>query len=226
MYLTRKGIYKVTPSEELGLRIACEVFEKKSQRLIRHRRPNIYLKSNAELFSDWFEDGLDEYTIQKLGANAHPDLIINNVGFELKSLRANSQIQFNSTIPCGGFKHGNISGECYYAVARYTTERNYGYLEDFTICDGDFFNHNRQQAFAHSNEQETGFGDYGDGVVRHRKMYSFPSPLRSVPGISLISKFDTAIEFNSNLVLDGSIDRRDTRGQVFTFFIYRHAMLP
>lgn len=124
--------------EVQGLQIAVEIFEKKCMQLVRHRNPNIYLKSNAELFSDWFEDGLNDYTIQKLGANAHPDLIVNGVGIELKSLKTNSQIQFNSTIPCGGFRHGNISGECYYAVARYTTERNYGYLEDFTICDGDF----------------------------------------------------------------------------------------
>jgi hypothetical protein len=113
----------MTPSEEHGLRIAIDIFHKKSQRLVQHRHPNIYLKSNDELFSNWFEDGLEEYDIQKLGANAHPDIIINSVGFELKSLRTNGQIQFNSTIPCGGFKHNDITGECYYAVARYKTER-------------------------------------------------------------------------------------------------------
>ncbi|KZE50080.1 hypothetical protein AV540_14140 [Brevibacillus parabrevis] len=216
----------MTPSEEKGLKIAVEVFEKKCQKLVRHRRPNIYLKSNAELFSDWFEDGLDEYSIQKLGANAHPDLIINGVGFELKSLRANGQIQFNSTIPCGGFRHGEVAGECYYAVARYTTERNYGYLEDFTICDGDFFNHNRERAFAHHNEQETGFGDYGDGVVRHRKMYSFPSPLRTVQGISLISKISNVHELYQTLVFDRQVDRINTVGETFTFYVYRHNLLP
>ncbi|MGG3467340.1 hypothetical protein ABES02_07450 [Neobacillus pocheonensis] len=216
----------MTPSEQQGLKIAVEVFDKKCQKLVRHRRPNIYLKSNAELFSDWFEDGLDEYTIKKLGANAHPDLIINGVGVELKSLRANGQIQFNSTIPCGGFRHGDIEGECYYAIARYTTERNYGYLEDFTICDGDFFNHDRQRAFAHHNEQETGFGDYGDGVCRHRKMYSFPSPLRTVTGISLISKFDNVHELYPHLNFDTQIDRINLRGEIFHFYVYRHNLLP
>lgn len=215
----------MTP-EEQGLRIAVEVFEKKCQKLVRHRRPNIYLKSNKELFSNWFEDGLDEYDIQKLGANAHPDLIINGVGMELKSLQGNGHIQFNSTIPCGGFQHGNIAGECYYAVARYTTEREYGYLEDFTICDGDFFNHNREMAFAHHNEQETGFGDFENGVIRYRKMYSFPSPLRTVEGISLISKYDYANQFNGNLVLDGHIEREDSNGETFIFYVYRHNLLP
>jgi hypothetical protein len=216
----------LTPGELQGFRIAIEVFENKSLKLIKHRNPNIYLKSNDELFSDWFEDGLEGYTIQKLGANAHPDLIIDNVGFELKSLKTNGQIQFNSTIPCGGFRHGELAGECYYAIARYTTERNYGYLKDFTICDGDFFNHNREQAFAHQNEQETGFGDYGDGVCRHRKMYSFPSPLRQVPGVSFISKFDGAKDINNSLVLERHIDRINTHGEAFRFYVYRHNMLP
>ncbi|HDR8491656.1 TPA: hypothetical protein QC448_002689 [Bacillus cereus] len=211
--------------EVQGLQIAVEIFEKKCMQLVRHRNPNIYLKSNAELFSDWFEDGLNDYTIQKLGANAHPDLIVNGVGIELKSLKTNSQIQFNSTIPCGGFRHGNISGECYYAVARYTTERNYGYLEDFTICDGDFFNHDREKAFSHHNEQVKGFGDFGDGVCRHRKMYSFPSPLRSVRGVSLISKFSNATDYNSNLVLEETVARENTQGEEFIFYVYRHNVL-
>lgn len=216
----------MTDIEELGLRIAVEVFNIKCGQLSRHRNPNIYLKGNDELFSDWFEDGLNSYTIQKLGANAHPDLIVNGLGIELKSLRSNGQIQFNSTIPCGGFRHGNLEGECYYAVARYTTERNYGYLEDFTICDGDFFNHNREWAFSHHNVQDRGFGDYADGVVRHRKMYSFPSPLRTVDGISLISKFDNATNMNENLVLDHYIDRESRHGDTHRFFVYRHRLLP
>lgn len=216
----------MTPNEQQGIKIAAEVFDKKCQQLIRHRRPNIYLKSNAELFSDWFEDGLGDYIIQKLGANAHPDLIVNGVGIELKSLRANGQIQFNSTIPCGGFKHGDISGECYYAVARYTTERNYGYLEDFTICDGDYFNYDREQAFSHHNIQETGFGDYGDGVVRHRKMYSFPSPLRTVTGISLISKFENLEAQYSFLNFNRRIDRLSTTGNTYSFYVYRHNLIP
>lgn len=212
-------------AEQDGLQIVIEIFEKKCSQLLKHRNPNIYLKSNSELFSDWFEDELHNYDILKLGANAHPDLIINGVGIELKSLQGNSQIQFNSTIPCGGFKHDKISGECYYAIARYKTERKYGYLEDFTICDGDFFNHDRQRAFSHLNLQETGFGDYGDGVCRHRKMYSFPSPLRKVTGISLISKFSNVSELSDNIIFNEKTTKIDSQGNVFDFYIYRHKLL-
>jgi len=215
----------LTPNEQHALQIAVEVFEKKCQQLLRHRNPNIYLKGNDELFSDWFEDGLNSYTITKLGANAHPDLIIDGVGIELKSLKTNSQIQFNSTIPCGGFRHGNSEGECYYAVARYTTERNNGYLADFTICDGDFFNHDREKAFSHHNRQETGFGDYADGVCRHRKMYSFPSPIRTVPGISFISKFSNVADYNTKLILEGQVERVSQTGEAFVFYVYRYQSL-
>lgn len=208
-----------------ALNIAIEVFDTKCTDLAKHRNPSIYLEGNKELFSAWFEDGLRPYTVQKLGANAHPDIILDGVGFELKSLKTNSQIQFNSTIPCGGFKHGNITGECFYAIARYTTERTYGYLEDFTICDGDFLNHNREVAFQHQNSQDTGFGDYGDGVCRHRKMYSFPSPIRSVSGISLISKFSNAEELNPNLTFERTISRTNTSGETFDFYVYRHKLL-
>lgn len=223
--ITQERGKKMNSTEEKSLKIIIEIFEKKCLQLIKHRRPNIYLKSNAELFSDWFENELESYTIQKLGANAHPDLVIDGVGVELKSLKTNSQIQFNSTIPCGGFSHRGVSGECYYAVARYTPDRNYGYLEDFTICDGDFFNHDREKAFSHFNEQVIGFGDYGDGVCRHRKMYSFPSPLRLANGISLISKFSNVTDYNKKLVLEKPIERKNIMGQSFKFYVYRYDKL-
>ncbi len=212
-------------SLEKSLTIVTQVFSIKCRQLVRHRNPNIYLKGNKELFSNWFEDGLDRYDITRLGENAHPDLIVDGLGIELKSLKTNGQIQFNSTIPCGGFRHSPYEGECYYAVARYRLDRSYGYLQDFTLCDGDYFNHDREMAFSHVNAQESGFGNYGDGVLRHRKMYSFPSPLRNVPGVSLISKYMNLHELNSDLTLEREITREDVNGDVFTFFVYRHSSI-
>ena len=212
-------------SIEESVSLVTQVFSIKCHQLARHRNPNIFIKDSKELFSPWFESGLEEYHVRKLGANAHPDLIVNGVGIELKSLQGNAHIQFNSTIPCGGFRHKGDSGECYYAIARYTEERNYGYLQDFTICDGDFFNHDREMAFSHENKQEHGFGDFGDGVLRHRKMYSFPSPLRKVQGVSLISKYSDLVEFDNELFLEGHFIREDVNGNEFTFFVYRHTAL-
>lgn len=213
------------------LKIVTDIFDIKCKNLKSRRNPNIFLKGNKELFSEWFKHSLGSYEIKELGANDHPDLIFNanenkiGVGIELKSLKTNGQIQFNSTIPCGGFNHKGYSGECYYAIARYAEDREYGYLEDFTICDGDFFNTNREWAFSHKNDQEKEFGDFSDGVCRYRKMYSFPSPLKDVPGVSIISKFDYISDVNSNLVLDGEIEKIDNIGVTHTFYIYRHKLI-
>lgn len=205
-----------------GIKVAIEIFNAKCRQLERVRHPNIFVKGQKELFSDWFEDGIN-YPIKHLGANDHPDCIIKGVGFELKSLKTNGQIQFNSTIPTGRFDHKGVAGECYYAIARYVEDRSFGQLEDFTICYGDFFNFNREWAFSHMNSQETNFGDYGDGVVRYRKMYSFPSPTKQVPGVSLILDISYAEQIDPNLTLEVAISRKE-KGTNFghTFYVYRH----
>lgn len=216
--------------EQYALETALIIFERSCQKLIKHRNPNIHLTGNAELLSDWFKDGLDEFKIITSGANSHPDYVINGVGFELKSLKTTGQIQFNSTVPCGGFRHssvrhGSLEGECYYVIAKYTEERNYGYLEDYTICDGDFFNFRREWAFSHANHQETGYGNFGDGVCRYRKMYSFPSPQGQVKGISFISKFkDLELEYRF-LEYEERIVKLDQEKAQFPFYVYRYRNL-
>lgn len=208
-----------------GIKIAIEVFDIKCRQLARTRHPNIFVKDSKELFSDWFEDGID-YPIIHLGANDHPDAIIEKVGFELKSKVGNGQIQFNSTIPTGRFKHKGYEGECYYAITRYVKDRNFGQLHDFTICYGDYFNFNHEFAHAHMNSQEKSFGDYGDGVVRYRKMYSFPTPTKDVPGVSLILDIDDAENLNPNLILESVIIRKGKDNQEErTFFVYRHKLI-
>lgn len=213
--------------KELGIKIAVEIFDIKCRQLAKTRYPNIYMQDSKELFSDWFEDGIP-YTIKHLGANDHPDAIIENVGFELKSISSNGQIQFNSTIPTGRFNHKGIVGECYYAIALYKKDRTFGQLHDFTICYGDYFNFDHAFAHSHMNSQEKGFGDYGDGVVRYRKMYQFPTPTKEVPGVSLILDTPDAEQFNSNLVLER--DRYISRiakntGEEHKFFVYRHKLV-
>ncbi|MEF3329674.1 hypothetical protein [Oceanobacillus oncorhynchi] len=223
--MTEDRAHYLLHKEAHAVQIAIDVFHRSCIKLQRHRNPNIYMKGNDELLSDWFTDGLEDLDPSTLGANEHPDYLIRGVGFELKSLRGKGQIQFNSTIPCGGFKHGDLEGECYYVIARYTQERQYGYLADYTIVDGDYFNHNREWAFAHANTQEREFGDYSDGVCRHRKMYSFPSPHREFSGVALISKYNHLNQYNRNLTLEHNINRMDKNGQVHVFYIYRHNFL-
>lgn len=208
-----------------GIKIAIEVFDIKCRQLAKTRYPNIFVQGSKELFSDWFEDGIP-YDITNLGANDHPDAIIQGVGFELKSKTGNGQIQFNSTIPTGRFNHKGNEGECYYAIARYEKDRSFGQLHDFIICYGDFFNFDHEFAHAHMNSQEKNFGDYGDGVVRYRKMYSFPTPTKVVPGVALILDINDAERLNPNLVLERKISRYEKGSDTeHKFFVYRHKLI-
>lgn len=209
--------------KEKGLKIAIEIFDVKARQLAKTRHPNIFVSGQEELFSDWFEDEIP-YKIKKFGKNDHPDAVIEGIGFELKSKTGNGQIQFNSTIPSGRFKHrSGQEGECYYAITRYVKDRNFGQLHDFSIVYGDYFNHNYEWANSHINTQETEFGDYGDGVVRYRKMYSFPSPMKEVSGVSLILDERNAERYNNNLVFDHKISRIDKQTkEKYIFYVYRH----
>lgn len=211
--------------KECGIKTAIEIFNIKCRQLARTRNPNIFVRGQEELFSDWFEDGIP-HEITHFGKNDHPDAIIKGVGFELKSKKGNGQIQFNSTIPTGRFKHREYEGECYYAIARYVEDRNFGQLVDFSICYGDYFNHDHDWAHSHMNVQENNFGNYGDGVVRYRKMYSFPTPTKEVPGVSLILDTPIGEKLDSDIFLEKEIIRIDSETrQEFKFYVYRNNLL-
>ncbi|MBG9783124.1 hypothetical protein [Shouchella lehensis] len=207
-----------------GIQVAVQIFILKCKKLLETRNPNIYMKGHQEKFSEWFTDKIP-YETKVLGKNEHPDLLIQGVGFELKSKKGQGHIQFNSTIPSGRFKHrSGIEGECYYGIGRYKEDRDYGQLQDFCLCYGSYFNFDYEKAHQHKNEQDHGFGDYGDGVLRYRKMYTFPSPTRDYKGISLILDSDKALDYSSELILEKVI-RKESNGAVHKFYLYRHRLL-
>lgn len=45
------------------------------------------------------------------------------------------------------------------------------------FVDGNYINNDYELHKSHKNTRETGFGSYGDGMIRNRKMYVFPHPL-------------------------------------------------
>lgn len=215
--------------ERKALETVVEVFDLKCREFKKSGvSPLIYQKGKDEQFSEWFVGNIKQLIEKKYGVNEHPDYVMKeSVGMELKSFEGNKKsIEFNSTMPCGGFRHKGDEGECYYAVASYKKEREYGYMTSFCICDGDYFNHDREFAFSQSTETVKEIGSYGDGSVRYRPFFNFPNPLRQVPGISFISKFDDAHKINPNLVLEGYFDRDDSAGDSkLRFYVYRHIML-
>lgn|SRR3989338_815233 len=153
-------------------------------------------------FQDWIEMQLGgAYGIHRQGRNSHPDYILTkdglSVGLEAKSLenrQANrrdpsvapcrTDVDFNSAIPCGFINFRNQTLRCYYAFALYDTDSS-STLHVNGICvafvDGNYLNRDFNLAVSHRNVSKGGFGSYGDGFIRTRKMYRFPNPLTYEP---------------------------------------------
>jgi len=173
-------------------------------------------------------------------------------GYELKSLEnahtgsrdpskvpCRTDVDFNSGIPCGKFllKRGHrlpsgfqvaVGAElrCHYLFVLYefigSSPLNVKGIA-LTLVDGNYLNSDLTLAEGHKNISEPGFGSYGDGFVRIRKMYRFPNPLtepdfryRTV----LVTK-DGQLEQNHRTLREcGTKSRRTTNGNVLEFHVY------
>jgi len=134
----------------------------------------------------------------------HPDIVVRAgtmiLGIECKSLEASSQfltsgtgiptrttIDFNSTVPCGlenykgKFKgYAALRGQpirTFYALALYGEVDGENRVVTFLLVDGNYINRDYELHQTHLNISRPGFGSYGDGQIRERKMYIFPNPL-------------------------------------------------
>ncbi len=134
----------------------------------------------------------------------HPDLVIERdgacLGIECKSLRASTQftetgdgipcrttIDFNSTVPCGREKfkgkfevYAHLKDRplvTFYALRLYGSVDGEDRVISFVLVDGNYINRDFELHRTHRNISRSGFGSYGDGKIRERKMYLFPNPL-------------------------------------------------
>jgi len=144
-------------------------------------------KFDKEFFSqDWFADRLKDlslnYDLQ--GRNSYPDFWVLEKdqlleGFEIKSLELcdnlRKTVDFNSTVPSGKRAGKNM----FLVFFLYSKEDNYRKVHTINISHMDFINSNCQ--WQHSNNSISGFGSYGDGFIRNRKMYLFPHPISLYP---------------------------------------------
>ena len=138
--------------------------------------------------------------VLRTSQNEHPDIIIvwgNKVlGIECKSLATTTvkfqnlrilpcrkDLDYNSSVPCGyhycktkmrGLNKTKI--RTFYAFVLYDRDDNDKALS-LMLVDGNYINNDYELHLGHKNTKETGFGSYGDGLIRHRKMYIFPHPL-------------------------------------------------
>lgn len=161
-------------------------------------------------FDCWVESQLknilpDNYEVFHAGKLTTPDIIVRDkatgsiVGIEIKKLiqRLDGKdsrgltIDYNSCLPCGHtmVKVGKDTCivPCYYLFALLNPESNH--IVTLILLDGDFINYDFElhKEAKYSNYTEYNHGPYGEGSVRHRKMYTYPNPLNSSLGMFLSS---------------------------------------
>jgi hypothetical protein len=158
-------------------------------------------------FDTWIESEIKKalshnYEIFHSGALTTPDIIIRDkkdgttIGLEIKKLiqKPNGSdsrgltIDYNSSLPCGStmIKIGieTIVIPCFYLFA--LLDKDSKNIVTLILLDGDFLNYDFDLHIEskYSNHTEYNHGPYGEGSIRHRKMYTYPNPLNSK-----ISKF-------------------------------------
>lgn len=150
-------------------------------------------------FDNWVEanikEALPHLEVVHSGSLTTPDLVIRDkksgviVGLEIKKLIAKPNgadprgltMDYNSCLPCGSalikVGEGTVVIPCFYFFALLDPDSNS--MVTLIIMDGDFLNYdfNLHKKAKFDNISEYGHGPYGEGSVRHRKMYTYPNPL-------------------------------------------------
>ncbi len=153
-------------------------------------------------FDNWIENEIKKalpktFEVFHSGSLTTPDLIVRDknsgtiVGLEIKKLiqKTNGSdsrgltIDYNSCLPCGStlikIRAETIVIPCFYLFALLDNESKN--IVTLILLDGDFLNYDFElhKESKYSNFTEYNHGPYGEGSVRHRKMYTYPNPLNS-----------------------------------------------
>lgn len=164
------------------------------------RSKNIIGTVQDDPFDHWIEENIkeslsDNFEIFHSGSLTTPDIIIRAkdtgaiLGLEIKKLIQKENgadprgmtIDFNSSLPCGTtlIKIGEETIEipCFYLFALLNVDSDS--IVTLIIMDGDFLNYdfNLHKKAKFANISEYNHGPYGEGSVRHRRMYTYPNPL-------------------------------------------------
>lgn len=142
-------------------------------------------------FQNWCQARLSNINLhfEGTGRNIYPDfcLVEKPEGYEIKGLAfpgREKDYDANSNVPTGLHNGRRI----FYVFGRYpsdTAPYKVGKLAeypviDLVICHGDFMN--AQHEYIHKNKHISGFGSYGDIMIRDRKMYVVPTPFALTKG--------------------------------------------
>jgi len=153
-------------------------------------------------FDTWIEQEIknalpNTFEVFHSGSLTTPDIVVRDkksgvvVGLEIKKLIQKSNgsdsrgltIDYNSSLPCGStlIKVGDdtIIIPCFYLFA--LLDNSSKNIVTLIILDGDFLNYDfdLHKEAKYSNYTEYNHGPYGEGSIRHRKMYTYPNPLNS-----------------------------------------------
>lgn len=194
-------------------------------------------------FQNWIEQQLQPagYTVEVQGRNTHPDFRIvkggKSEGLEAKSLGNKSHgnrtktpcrtdVDFNSAIPCGQVHLQGQMIRCYYVFMLYEKVPGDPLKLDgvaLALLDGDFLNADLTLAQGHKNTSQGGFGSYGDGFIRTRKMYRFPNPLTH-PDLMFKAVLVTQDKLKNpgavGLKLSNTLQKTEVGGTARTFYVY------
>lgn len=166
-------------------------------------RPNAVVGTvQDDPFDCWVEEEVKRvlppsFEVFHSGKLTTPDIIVRDklsgliVGLEIKKLikQQNGRdprgvtLDYNSCLPCGRtmVKVGGdtVVVPCYYLFALMSTDNRL--MQTMILMDGDFINYDFElhKEAKYSNITEYEHGPYGEGSVRHRKMYTYPNPLNS-----------------------------------------------
>lgn len=172
-----------------------------------------------------------------------PDLVIRDrktrlvVGLEVKKLiqRNNGTdsrgltLDYNSCLPCGStfVKIGEetLVVPCYYVFALLSPDSRR--IVSSIFMDGDFLNYdfNLHKESKYANYTEYQHGPYGEGSVRHRRMYTYPNPLNSrikeffLRHIVIAKKSDFEVIDASSCQFTEQIVRKDRHGNAFHYYL-------
>ena len=181
----------------------------------------------------------------------HPDMVLEREGIQLgvecKSLAASARfietgsgvpcrttIDFNSTVPCGQEhykgkfqRYASLKGQplrTFYALALYGEVSDESRVISLLLVDGNYINRDYKLHREHRNISRGGFGSYGDGRIRERKMYIFPNPLTDqdlLGSVSLIVEVEDLTTDFPQLFCALTKVRQTPAGVEYPFYIYQ-----
>lgn len=191
-------------------------------------------RGDKEFFAqNWFTERLRSIGLpyEQQGRNSYPDFWVGDdrrspiEGYEVKSLAltkgtpARKDFDSNSTIPSGRKLGRDVFLVFFLYSGKGSSLRE---VHSLNIAHTDVINADHELAGRHANEAIHGFGSYGDGFIRNRKMYVFPHLYSIDP--DALGRCRLVVPAESGLKLDpltrvGRIDRSLTAESISGYSI-------